>query len=162
VRNYTSTVAAEKSIDLIERKLVEAGASHITKEYDKDRRVVALSFTLLVDRKTMQFLPVSLPANVDACLEVLKARRKTWSVNGERADKEQAPRTAWKLLLDWVDVQLSMIEMKQAEPAQVFLPYVKCGNRTFFQAIKDDGFRALPGLPAPKNGEPIEDAEVVG
>jgi hypothetical protein len=143
---------------MIERKLVAAGASHITKEYEKDGRVKALSFTLLVDKQLMKFLPVTLPANVDACYEVLRAKRTSWSVSGERADKEQAPRTAWKLLLDWVDVQLSMIEMNQAEPAEVFLPYVVSGGRTFYQHIKDDGYRALAALPAPKS-EPLDAEE---
>lgn len=162
MRNYTSTVPAEKSIALIESKLVEAGASQISKEYSKDGQVVALSFTLLADRNTMQFLPVRLPANVAACLTVLKARRKSWSAAGDRADQQQAPRTAWKLLLDWVDVQLSMIELRQAEAAQIFLPYVVSpSGKTFFEAIRDDGYRALPGLPAPKKHDDVEDAEVV-
>ncbi len=73
---------------------------------------------------------------------------------------KQAPMTAWKLMLDWLDVQLSLIEMGQAEVMQVFLPYAKCGAKSFFQVLKDDGYRALPGLPAPKaKRDDADDAE---
>ncbi len=49
---------------------------------------------------------------------------------------------------DWLEVQLSMIAMRQADFVQVFLPYVWDGQRTYYQALKDSGFRAM--LPAPK------------
>lgn len=56
---------------------------------------------------------------------------------------EQAERTAWKLVQDWVEVQLSMIQMKQADFVQVFLPYVWDGRETLYQRIKSTGYRAL-------------------
>lgn len=150
MRNYTSTVDADKSIFRIEAKLIEAGASHILKEYDERKQVSALSFTLMIDRNTLQRVPFRLPANVKAVAAVLKKRART--VRQEMAVAEQAPRTAWKLMLDWLDVQLSLIEMGQAEPMQVFLPYAaQPGRPSFYEVLKADGYRALPGLPAPKN-----------
>ncbi len=44
---------------------------------------------------------------------------------------------------DWVEVQLSMIQMKQADLMQVFLPYVWDGKRTYYDALKVNGFRAM-------------------
>jgi hypothetical protein len=38
---------------------------------------------------------------------------------------------------------MSMIQMKQADFRQVFLPYVWDGERTYYQALKESGFRAL-------------------
>jgi hypothetical protein len=49
----------------------------------------------------------------------------------------QSERTAWKLIQDWVEVQLSMISLKQADFVQVFLPYVWNGQRTYYQALKE-------------------------
>jgi hypothetical protein len=46
---------------------------------------------------------------------------------------------------DWVEVQMSMIQTKQADFIQVFLPYVWDEQRkqTFYQALKSSGFKAL-------------------
>jgi hypothetical protein len=158
VRNYTSVVPVEESIRLIEQKLVRFGASHIMKEYADGGRIAALSFTIMVDKQTLQRIPVRLPANVEGARLVLNQLAK--SPTARRKVPEQAPRTAWKLALDWLDVQLSLVEMKQVDLVQVFLPYVACGGgKSFYEVIKADGYRALPGLPAPKHEAPIEAEE---
>jgi hypothetical protein len=36
-----------------------------------------------------------------------------------------------------------MIQMKQAETLQVFLPYVWDGQQTFYQRLKESKFRAM-------------------
>jgi hypothetical protein len=46
-------------------------------------------------------------------------------------------------MLDWVAVQLSLIEMKQAELLQVFLPYLWAGKTTFYESIKQGKFKAI-------------------
>jgi hypothetical protein len=56
---------------------------------------------------------------------------------------EQASRTAWKIVQDWIEVQMSMIQMKQADTLQVFLPYVYDGKRTFYQVLQQNNFRGL-------------------
>jgi hypothetical protein len=44
---------------------------------------------------------------------------------------------------DWVEVQLSLIRMQQADLLQVFLPYIWDGSRTFYAAIKERNFLAI-------------------
>ena len=56
---------------------------------------------------------------------------------------EQAERTAWKLVQDWVEVQMSMVQLKQADVREVFLAYIWNGRQTFFQNLEQTGFRAL-------------------
>ena len=60
----------------------------------------------------------------------------------------QAERTAWKIVLDWVEVQLSMIELAQVEFMEVFLPYLYNGvtQQTYFETLKKQGIAKL--LPA--------------
>jgi hypothetical protein len=57
--------------------------------------------------------------------------------------KEQAARTAWRLMQDWVEIQLSFVQMEQAELVEVFLPYIWDGQRTFFEKLKGGNFLAL-------------------
>src|SRR5688572_1029073 len=125
MKNYTSTVAPEKSIMQIEQLLIKAGAKSIAKEYSADGKVAASSCAI---KNPETDLPVGIrmPSDCEAAYIVLKAMRKqTWlSESQKQAIRQQAERSAWRLLLDWVAVQLSMIELRQAELLQVFLPYI--------------------------------------
>lgn len=93
MRNYTSVVTVDESIRLIEHRLVRFGASHIMKEYGPEGRIAALSFTIMVDKNTLQRIPVRLPANVDGAKNVLMKLAK--SDTAKSKVPEQAQRTAW-------------------------------------------------------------------
>ena len=55
----------------------------------------------------------------------------------------QAGRTAWKLWQDWLEVQMSLIEMEQAEFVQIFLPYFWNGKQSYYDQLKEGGFKML-------------------
>lgn len=57
--------------------------------------------------------------------------------------REQAERTAWRLAQDWLEVELSRMNLKQGDVREVFLAYVWDGHQTLFQRIENNGFRAL-------------------
>ena len=57
----------------------------------------------------------------------------------------QAARTAWKLVQDWVEIQMAMVKMQQAELTQVFLPYMWDGKQTLYMAYKANNFKQLAG-----------------
>ncbi len=141
LKNYTSTVPAERTVTRIEEFLVAAGAVGIMKDY-KAGKIQALCFRL--DLPSGKPMAVRLPANEDAVFQFMRHQRKRFL---SRADEErlhdQARRTAWRLMQDWVEVQVSLIRMQQADPAQVFLAYAWDGNRTFYEALRDGGFKML-------------------
>ena len=141
IKNYTSSVPVERTISRIEQVLAGAGASGIIKDYDAGK-LVALSFKVTLP--TGRVAEVRLPANHEAVYqslrkEILRPRRGT-------LDKlrEQSLRTSWKLMQDWVEVQISLIKMQQVDFMQVFLPYVWDGRRTFYAALKEQNYLALP------------------
>lgn len=141
LKNYTSETPAINSMGKIERSLVEAGATHISKEY-KDGVCVAFYFQLIVNNKQISF---RLPARVEECFKVMYAEYKRPQADTKTKVRSQAERTAWKIVCDWVDVQLSMIRLEQVEPLQIFLPYAydfKSGQ-TFYERIQDGGFKLL-------------------
>jgi hypothetical protein len=89
-------------------------------------------------------LSFRLPVDVDAVHDYMMRQRKTRMTHVQlRNLKEQAERTAWKLMQDWVEAQLSLVVTKQAEVAQVFMPYLLSGERTFYYAVKERGFAQL-------------------
>ena len=143
MKNYTSSVPVEVTVLRIEKVLVKYGASHVAKEY-ANGEVVGLTFTIQLPT-TGKDLRVRLPANPPAVTKVLLDGREYLSPTAIKRIEGQARRTAWKIMQDLVEVQLSMIEMEQAEFVQIFLPYIlgSDGHRTFYDAVKDSGFKML-------------------
>lgn len=147
LKNYTSTTPVSSSMGKIEKALVSAGATDISKTYE-DGICIAIKFRMLVAGRPLFFM---LPARVTACFEVMWKEVKRPRPNTKQLIRDQAERTAWKIVCDWVEVQLSMIMLEQAEALEVFLPYVynPTTEQTFYNQLKEKGFKAL--LP-PSNG----------
>ena len=151
LKNYTSSVPASRSISYIESKLVTSGARAIMKRYDEDGRTSAIMFIIPMDG---QNVPFKLPARIDNCTSVLEGMLSSRARSDTRAKiPEQAERTAWKILSDWVEAQMAMIELAQVEVMEVFLPYVydHATEKTYFEAVKDRGFKGL--LPSGKESQ---------
>lgn len=141
LKNYTSSVPVDRTVSRIEELLARAGASGIFKDYSQGK-LVAISFR--VSLPTGKEVSIRLPANEEAVFQSLKKDVKRPRAGTFDAIREQARRTAWKLMQDWVEVQISLIQMHQVDMMQVFLPYVWDGKRTFYQALKEQQFLALP------------------
>lgn len=146
LKNYTSEVPAYISMGKIERCLVAAGATDISKKYI-DGVCTAIAFRMMINIEHPLFF--QLPAKVDACFDVMWKEVKRPRHDTKQKTREQAERTAWKIVCDWVEVQLSMIQLEQAEALEVFLPYVydPVKDETFFKKLKSTNYKAL--LPAP-------------
>jgi hypothetical protein len=141
LKNYTSEVSAYSSISKIEKCLVTAGATNISKQYNNGI-CTAVTFRMMVNQIPLFF---QLPAKADACFDVMWKEVKRPRQDTKQKTMEQSERTAWKIVCDWVEVQLSMIQLDQAETLQVFLPYVYDPNtdETFYQKLKGGGFKQL-------------------
>jgi len=141
IKNYTSGVPVERTVMRIEVALIAAGAIGIYKDY-KDGVLGAICFS--IQDPTSRLLSVRLPSDSKAVYEVLLSRMKRPRKETLKKLKDQAARTSWKLVQDWVEIQISLIEMRQAEFLQVFLPYIWNGKQTYYESLKEGGFKALP------------------
>lgn len=143
LKNYTSTTPAGVSMAKIEKCLVTAGATNISKAYEQNV-CTAITFRMMVNQTPLFF---QLPAKVEGCFEVFWKEVKRPKPDTKQRIREQAERTAWKIICDWVEVQLSMIMLEQAEALEVFLPYVynPKTDQTFYGQLKEGGFKALIG-----------------
>jgi len=129
----------------IEKCLITHGATDIAKTYE-DGKTKGIKFAMLVNGKSMVF---SLPARIENCERVLEGMT-TSRTRSETLAKipAQAERTAWKIVLDWIEAQMAMVDLAQIEMAEVFLAYVfnPETNQTYFEMIKEGGFKKLlPG-----------------
>ncbi len=142
LKNYTSTVSVDRSLSQIEHRLVSAGARHIARSYDPDGNLIGIMFQIEVNTLPMTF---KLPAKWDVCFKVFMNEVRRPKPTTERTKRDQAQRTAWKILADWVDIQVTLIKLEQAEFIEVFLPYIYDGRKqqTFFERMKESNYKAL-------------------
>jgi hypothetical protein len=140
IKNYTSSVIADNSIIKIERLLVTAGARDITKRYNEHHQACAITFMLPMNGHQLTF---NLVARMDVIYDKLLAEYSKPTERSREICIEQAERTAWKLLSDWVEIQISMINLEQAEMLQVFFPYLHDGKETFYERLKANNFKQL-------------------
>lgn len=135
LKNYTTTIPAEKSIAEIEKLLLDFGAESFMKKADKElRQFTAILFTIEVRGKKV---PFKLPANVNNVREYIYRQYcgKTARPKKEREDfNDEAYRVTWRLIKDWVHAQLSIIASDMVKVEEVFLPYLMIDkDRTFSQ-----------------------------
>lgn len=129
ILNYTTSVNVFKTIGEIQAQLVKHGAKKIMQDYDDEGRIAALSF--LVETPT-GLRGIRLPANVDAVHAVLTRQRV-------KCDREQAERVAWRIVKDWVEAQMAILESEMVQVDEIFLPYMVNGSgQTLFQAYRNN------------------------
>ena len=69
---------------------------------------------------------IRLPVNTQKALTVLRQNKKKNS--GVKDTEEQAEKVAWRILKDWVDAQMALIEIEMVKMEEVFLPYTIIDN----------------------------------
>lgn len=127
--NYTTKVDVFTTLGAIQGQLVKHGAKKIMQDYDDDGRILALSF--LIETPTGP-RGIRLPANVDAVHAVL-IRQKV------KCDREHAERVAWRIVKDWVEAQMAILESEMVQMDEIFLPYmVNNTGQTVFQVYRNN------------------------
>lgn len=127
--NYTTKVDVYTTLGSIQGQLVRHGAKKIMQDYDDEGQIAALSF--LIDTPAGP-RGIRLPANVDAVHTVL-TRQKV------KCDREQAERVAWRIVKDWVEAQMAILESEMVQMDEIFLPYMVNGQgQTLFQAYRSN------------------------
>jgi hypothetical protein len=141
IKNFTTRVDENKTVSEIQQLLASHGAMQVSVQYQA-MKPVAVTFVLMVTKIPVQF---RLPRNADGVLRALKQQR---GVPQKCRNFEHASRVSWRILKDWVDAQIAVVEAQQAELAEVFLPYaMEKDGLTLYQLYQRQ--KALP----PKSGD---------
>jgi hypothetical protein len=137
--NYTTSISPERTVAEIQQKLAQHGAHQILHEYDNNGNLMGLSFKI---RTTFGELAFRLPANINAVQKVLVEQR----VRGRfrPGDREQASKVAWRILKDWVEAQLALLQTGQVTVEQVFMAFIMdAKGRTLYEVMCAEKFAGL-------------------
>lgn len=89
----------------------------VSTRYDAGRPV-AIAFSIDTEFGPRNF---DLPVNTEG---VFKAMQRDRSVPPRYTNRAQAERVAWRILKDWVEAQLALIEAGMSKLDEVMLPYM--------------------------------------
>lgn len=108
------------------------GARSVSMEYEGGEPV-AIYFAIEVKGNPINF---RLPSNYQGVFAALKRHTK---VPKSHKTIEQAKRVSWRIVKDWVEAQLAIIESGQAELAEVFMPYaVTISGETLYKRLANE------------------------
>lgn len=134
LKNYTTTIDPSKTVGEIQELLAKVGANQIMIEYENGHPK-ALCFSIMT-ANGMQ--GVKLPANSEKMFLVLKKMKREHPRQCIRDTQEQAERTAWRNIFEWVKIQLSFIATEMVSLDEVFLPYLLNNEgKTVYQLFEE-------------------------
>lgn len=129
IKNYTTKIDCLKSIGEIQETLAKHGARKIMIDYNDEGIPEGITFAIQSCRQDLSAQAFILPANIDGVLATFKKQ-------GIKADLEQARRTAWRNVRDWIMAQMAFIESGNAQIDEIFLPYLTDGQKTLYEAYQ--------------------------
>src|SRR5687767_12839049 len=119
----TTEISSVRTIGEITSLLVRSGARSIRTEYAQGAKPVGLAWSMVIYDRPVYF---AMPVKVEPVFKYLRSKKKSYLSAAQVQNlEEQAERVAWRQLLRWVEVQMSLIAIGMVEYAQVFLPYVQ-------------------------------------
>lgn len=122
--NYTTTIDPARTAGECIQRLAVHGATAIGVTYDAGKPT-GLQFAITTTHGMRTY---ALPVNVTGTQKALETAWRQNRIPRSKASREQAERTSWRVLKDWLEAQLALIEAGVAEMPQVMLPYMVVGE----------------------------------
>lgn len=136
--NYSTTVDAYKTVSEIEWILAKHGARSILKEYGERGEVCSLAFII---RSRGKDIPVRLPIRTKECMAVMKRDKQKNPQMKIKCTEEQAEKVAWRIMKDWIEAQMALLETEMVKFEEIFLPYIQISDtRTVYDVVEEKQF----------------------
>lgn len=140
IKNYSTEISSATSISNIEKLLIQIGVRDIKKRYNDLGLTSHIAFALPIDNRHLTF---DLEAKVEPIYALFLNEYTRPTERSREICWEQSERTAWKLIHDWVQINISMILLDQGEPLELFFPKLNNGKETFYAKIKANDYKLL-------------------
>lgn len=144
LKNYSTKIPAAQTVNEIEYILQHHNATDIWKQYENGN-IISLNFAVNTE---FGKIPFKLPVNVEAVVKLLKDSKKEKKINlsvNQVQDIEVARRIAWRIIKDWIDAQMALVDISMVKLEQVFLPYAYDFNKnqSLYDSIKERKYAGM-------------------
>jgi hypothetical protein len=129
--NYTTVIDPTKTASECIARLAAHGATAIGMTYDKGFPT-GLQFQIQTEHGLQAY---ALPVNVTGTLKALQKAARERRIPTSKATAGQAQRTGWRVVKDWLEAQLALIEAGVADMAEVMLPWMLVNGQTVYQGF---------------------------
>lgn len=133
LKNYSTEVPANRSIAEIQQMLQAAGLDGLMFNYEKGTgRIESLIFRIDMDGQPRGFkLPVR--------WREAKAKLMRDGIRKAGKDDEYCYRVAWRIIRNWLEQQMALLEIEMVDLGEIFLPYtVQRGGKTLYENILEN------------------------
>lgn len=139
ILNYSTKVDAWRTVNEIQQILAKHGVSHFSIK-NEGSFPIGLSFTIDYKGQPLNFL---LPCNYKGVLGCFK---KTKGVPASSKNDAQALRTSWRIVKNWVEAQLAIIQSDSVTIHEAFMAYLVVnadGQTLSDKLLNGDGLKLL-------------------
>ncbi len=145
LKNYSTHIPAAQTISEIEEILSRHKVTDIWKQYDTNGNIISLNFAVITE---FGKIPFKLPVNVEAVQQILKSEKKSKKINmseQQLSDVQTSQKVAWRIMKDWIDAQMALVDISMVKLEQVFLPYAYDFNKnqSLYDVIKERKFAGM-------------------
>lgn len=119
--NYTTTKSVDVTVGEITKLLAKNGVASVSTRYSEVGEANGLAFALRSPHGMRDF---HLPVNVAGVHSILKGDPKAKAKGPRYLTREHAERVAWRVVKDWIEAQLALIDAAMASLDEVMLPYL--------------------------------------
>jgi len=125
---YSSDVAVSQTVGEIQALLTRRGVTRISTLFNEDGEAVGLGFTLTTDYGIRHY---EMPVRVDGIAAALLADA---SLPKKHRTRQQALRTAWRIVKSLLEAQMALLEAEMATIDELMLPFmVDSSGRTMYE-----------------------------
>lgn len=133
ILNYTTSIDPHRTVGEIHRLLATKGATGILTEY-AGGEPSAVAFQI---NRAGQQLRYRLPCRTQKIWEILERQYHTGKIERRYASMEHATRVGWRIIKDWIEAQLALVESGMTTVDEVFMPYqLMEGDQTMYEVMQ--------------------------
>lgn len=134
ILNYTTSIDPHKTVAEIQKLLAAKGARNIWLEYNEHGDPAAVAFQIEVNGQALGY---RLPCRADRVFDVLGNQWKAGKVERRYTTMQHANRVAWRIIKDWIEAQLAIVEAGMVDMAEVFMPYqLMASGQTMYEVMQ--------------------------